>query len=77
MSMLSLIATHRTVTRFPAAGLAAFFARIRENRRAARDLSMLREIEPHLLADIGLDHLVHEQIRRKLYRATHGHGGRD
>ena len=37
------------------AGFAAFFARIRENRRAPRELAMLREIDPHLLADIGFE----------------------
>ena len=76
MSMLSLIIPNRTARRFPATGFAAFFARIRDSRRAARELAMLREIEPHLLADIGLDHLAHEQIQRKLYQATPGHGGR-
>jgi uncharacterized protein YjiS (DUF1127 family) len=62
MSMLSRVTTHRTVKGFSATGITAFIARIRENRRAARDLAMLREIEPHLLADIGFEHLAHEQI---------------
>jgi uncharacterized protein YjiS (DUF1127 family) len=72
MSMLSSVTTHRTVTGFPAIGIAALFARIRENRRAVRDLAMLREIEPHLLADIGFEHLAHEQIQRRLDQAKRG-----
>jgi hypothetical protein len=76
MSMLSFITTCWTATRFPATGFAAFFARIRDNRRAARKLAMLREFDPHMLADIGLDHfnLVHEEIQRELYQSVQGHG---
>ena len=78
MSMLSLITPNRAARRFPATGFAAFFARIRDNRRAARELAMLREFEPHMLADIGLDrfNLVHEEIQRELYQAARGHDGR-
>jgi uncharacterized protein YjiS (DUF1127 family) len=76
MSMPSVITTHRTATRFPATGFAAFFARIHDNRRAARELAMLWKFEPHMLADIGLDrfNLVHEEIQRELYQAAQGHG---
>ena len=74
MSMHSLVIPHRTATRFPVTGLAAFFARIRANRRTARDLAMLREIEPHILADIGLDHLMPEEIQRELFQAALWHG---
>ena len=72
MSMLSLGTTHRTVRGFPATSIAAFFVRIRDSRRAARDLAMLREIEPHLLADIGFEHLAHEQILRRLHQERRG-----
>ena len=32
-------------------------------------LAMLREVDPHLLVDIGFEHLAHEQIQRRLYQA--------
>ena len=74
MPMVSLITQDRTARGFPATGFAAFFARLRDNRRAARDLAMLREIDPHLLADIGLDRLVREDTQRELYQAALWHG---
>ena len=70
MSMFSLIDNRRGATRSVTDRFAALFARIRDSRRAVRDLADLREIGPHLLADIGFDDLAQEELQRRHQTTT-------